>query len=379
MKYRHRTILFCAAILLGLCIAPGILYAQGPLIPCSGIEGVPGSVESGLGLTHCTTCDFFKLFSNILNFISLYIIPPLAVVLIAWAGLLYLTSGAVNQTAKARKILIATVLGALFSYASFIILYTFLTVLSGGEVTAEKYFKITATGFSIQCTIAAAPLSSCAPGTEIVSGIDVCATGTQEWVNFQLNNPGEGQSLKGVRTNRACVNLNAYDQFISAAANQAGLSAERIKAIIAKESGGVITATSRDNDGKSSYGIMQVRPETARDVIPELKGKSDTEVRDWLFVPENSIRAGVFTYAKRLRENNNSHDLAAAAYNGGPVANNPSVNCPGMRRWQCEWDSNGCYQTGRTDCRRNTGYNVTRDYVPSINVLEQQYRNRACL
>ena len=60
-------------------------------------------------------------------------------------------------------------------------------------------------------------------------------------------------------------------------------------------------------------------------------------------------------------------DLALAAYNGGAGANSPSSDCPGQKRWQCVWDSPGCYNTGKTDCTPNTGYIETRNYVKNIN------------
>lgn len=129
------------------------------LLPCSGIEGVESSVEFS-NLKPCTACDFFGLITKGMDFITRILIPPLAVILLAYAGLLYLVSGAVDKRVQANRLIFGTVVGVAFIYSSFILFYTLLMTLSGDAVTAEKYFKITARGFALSCDTARAPGSS---------------------------------------------------------------------------------------------------------------------------------------------------------------------------------------------------------------------------
>jgi soluble lytic murein transglycosylase-like protein len=175
---------------------------------------------------------------------------------------------------------------------------------------------------------------------------------------------GEGcsidQSSKNFTANKN--NVSAFDEAVVRASQQYGIPPERIRAIIIAESSGDPSETHQDIDGKSSYGLMQVRPDTARALDPNLKNLTDDQIAERLRDPSYNINLGTKYYAQ-LMEKYHDPSLSSAAYNGGPGANNPSKNCPGMRRWQCEWDDDA-------HTTPNQGYKVTRDYVTKTNAME---------
>ncbi|MDP3794669.1 MAG: pilin [bacterium] len=160
MSLRAKTISAIILILAGAFLLGSLPAAAEtkPLIPCSGVEGIrtPGDTAD---LPACTTCHFFGLVTNIIDFVSKYLIPPIAVILISYAGLLYMLSGAVDQKAQAKSLLISTLLGVALTYSAFIILVTFLNVIVG-ESVAQSVFKITKDGFSITCEIPPPPKTS---------------------------------------------------------------------------------------------------------------------------------------------------------------------------------------------------------------------------
>ena len=134
-----------------------------------------------------------------------------------------------------------------------------------------------------------------------------------------------------------------------------------IKAIIMVESFGNPNATHLDTDGKMSSGLMQVRPDTAKRFDKSLEKLSDKEIIEKLKDPEYNIKVG----AAYLQDLNSRYrgdlDKVIVAYNGGPGANLPSNDCPGLLKWQCQWDTT-------KDGKRvpNEGYKVTRDYIVKV-------------
>lgn len=145
-----------------------------------------------------------------------------------------------------------------------------------------------------------------------------------------------------------------YGALIKTASEKYGISEEKIKAIIMTESSGIPDRVSNDNDGKHSYGLMQIRPETA--------GVSAEQLKD----PAFNIDFGTKYYSE-LEKKYKDSILASAAYNGGFKANAPSRDCSGAVRWQCEWDN-------KAHTIPNTGYAGTRKYVQKIDELEKALR-----
>jgi soluble lytic murein transglycosylase-like protein len=159
---------------------------------------------------------------------------------------------------------------------------------------------------------------------------------------------------------------------VMSAASAAGLTNEQtdiFRALISQESSNCVNRTGPATASGVAYGCGQLQVGTARELDPALAGLSDAEViarlRD-----DNAYNLTLSARnLDRLIDRYGSVDLALAAYNGGAAANLPSQDCPGQRRWQCVWDSPGCYNTGATNCARNTGYEETRNYVTNIKAI----------
>jgi len=152
-----------------------------------------------------------------------------------------------------------------------------------------------------------------------------------------------------------------YDSFVTSAASQYGVNANLIYAIMYIESGGTPNASSP----AGACGLMQLLPGTASQIMNS--GVTCSQLYD----PEFSIYAGAAYLKKLITETcpvkamkkdqsvvscnasaakciNGDLKYVFAAYNGGQGANCSSVDCPGMTWWEC---------------KKNTGYAETRNYV----------------
>jgi hypothetical protein len=99
--------IFINLVILSFIVAPLFVLAQEPdLVPDCG-----WAAEDGTITRHCTFADFFLFADDILKFLIFKIALPLAVLLVLYAGFLYLTTGISGQKAKATKILWAVVWG----------------------------------------------------------------------------------------------------------------------------------------------------------------------------------------------------------------------------------------------------------------------------
>ncbi len=126
---------------------------------------------------------------------------------------------------------------------------------------------------------------------------------------------------------------SAYESLIHRYAREYGVETALVKAIIKAESHFNPYAVSR----KGAQGLMQLAPETARDL----------SVQD-VFDPEENIRAGV-QYLKILLEKFKGNlPLSLAAYNAGPSAVDQYGEIP--------------------------PYRETRDYVKKVLTYYRQYR-----
>ncbi len=114
-----KTKLFIFAIFLFI---PIIASAQG-LVPCGG-EGNP-----------CELCHLFELFANIVEFLLVVIVPPVAALFIVWGGIRFYTAmGDSTQLLAARNILTSVVIGILIVYGAHIFVSTILSALGVADV-----------------------------------------------------------------------------------------------------------------------------------------------------------------------------------------------------------------------------------------------------
>ncbi len=374
------------------------------LVPCQNIitKSSDGSVTVS---DSCNVCQVFRLSQNILNFIYDVISIPLGAIMLLWGGILILTGGMRGDPGAAqrgKKILTNTLIGLGIAFFAWIAIDTIIKTLAGGG----NLFNAVGPWNKIECeaptstyfapppvpSTSAEPLAdTCKKDDSLRDGDDVCNDSiTRGFVNSTLKDP-EGTGIRSERVGKctpgALASLpSVYDNFFNSAASDTGIPKSRLQAVMMVESDGDSLARSNDNDGKSSYGLMQVRPEAACDTDPSINGcgknsKGRGVVKDKVLVinsltnPLTNIKVGAAKY-KSLLTKYGSNDLAAASYNGGFVANQDSVDCPGVRKWQCEWDDRA--HTIRNSRPGHPGFGYTRGYVPKVNATEQQIKDGEC-
>lgn len=341
-------------------------------IPISATLAATGPISGGI--VHCvgdpcTLCDLSILADRFTRFLLFNVMLPIAALMILVGGVMLLTARDNQQRqTQGKAVLWYAVWGMIIAFAAWLIVSTFLATLGYKGV----WYKFPNASSCVAVTGGTGGGGGGGGGSTCKEGDDGYPKSACE---KQLAEPPEGTSIDLNEKNGLCVSTNQFNQFINEASEIYGIPAVRIRAIIMAESAGNPLAVSNDNDGAHSYGLMQIRPDTARTLDPGLSGLSDNEVIAQLQNPRYNINQGT-RYYKQLKDKYGSNDLASAAYNGGPVANYPSVNCASQKRWQCEWDNNE--HTIPNSRSGHPGYGPTRVYVPKINNLEGQIAAGAC-
>lgn len=113
---------------------PVLEPVTGGLVPCGPVS---------LGFSHaCTVCDFFVLIDKIIDFISVDIVPPLALLLIIIGGVMMIISGgSETQYKKGKTIITSAIVGLLIIWGSWIIIDTIMSGLTslGSQGTAPNF------------------------------------------------------------------------------------------------------------------------------------------------------------------------------------------------------------------------------------------------
>jgi hypothetical protein len=346
-----------------LIAVPLFVFAAG-LVPCGG-EGEP----------KCSLSCFYVLIDNVINFLLWYIATPLAASALMVAGIMFLFGSSEKNIATGKAIFSATIIGLFFAFGAWLIIDMILgNLLSPGYLPWNEFptgacqpnqYELpptnTSNTSSTQNTLTAKNLTTTAV-FDIDEGayIDGVDTSTDGFKTYEAENEAhpEGYSLSSTSGNANCN--SQLDNYLLGA-NLNGVDPIRVKAIVQAESSGNPNAVNQDSDGKYSYGLMQIRADSARIYDPSLSGMTDAQIGDKLINDSQyNINIGTKYYSDLLKKYNNDTTLAHAAYNGGPLANKSSIDCPGMKRWQCQWDN-----TSHTI--PNTGYNPTRTYINNIN------------
>ncbi len=112
-------------------------FAAG-LIPCG-----------GQGEDPCTFCDLFKLMKNIIDFVLVDIVPPLAVLIFVAAGIMFFTSaGDPGMLTRSRNIFKSAIIGLSIVYGSWIIIGLILEIMGVAQWTGLSSHG----WFQIQCS-----------------------------------------------------------------------------------------------------------------------------------------------------------------------------------------------------------------------------------
>ncbi len=137
------------------------------LVPCGKEVSMGGSWENGqcVGGTAidapCTFCHFFVMLDGIFDFILFQLVPPLAVLMLAIGGIMYIMAyfseaetlvggakGGPKMLSQAKKLITSVILGLIIIYAGWLLVDLFFDVIGVAEWTG-----LNQGWFSIQCQI----------------------------------------------------------------------------------------------------------------------------------------------------------------------------------------------------------------------------------
>ena len=132
-------------IFLGILAFLPLASQAAGLVPCGG-DGEP----------RCQLCHLFVLFKNVVDFLLTKIIPPLAVLMLAIGGFMYVFAylspsealaggkGGPALLSQAKKLIVSVIFGLLILFAAWIIVNTFFQLIGMAEWTGlkEGWWKI---------------------------------------------------------------------------------------------------------------------------------------------------------------------------------------------------------------------------------------------
>ena len=309
--------------------------ASAAFVPCSG--------------TDCAACHFVQMGNTILVWLIGILFVVFAVVAVI-AGFGLVTSGG-NPSAKqaAKDKLVNAVIGLIIVLAAWLLVDTVMRgLLTGGEGRIEGY----GVWSSIECVGQVTPLYSIAriyhPTPDESRGIAI-------GLDTEILTPDELAALRA---------LDSNDDKVFEAAMAAGLDEEQarnLQALMRVES----ASCSNKVSAVGALGCMQIMPDTARQYDPALRDLSDAELTAKLRDDDDyNIALGAVIYEDLYTSYDGDERKIYAGYNGGPGANLPSSDCPGLMRWECEWDD-------PEHTIPNTGYIETRNYVEKVGTVSE--------
>lgn len=304
------------------------------LIPCSGVVG-----------DECQFCSVVQLTHNVIEWLT-NVLGIIAVLIIIYAGVrLTISAGAVEAKMTARKLLASAVIGYILFLSAAILVDTFIK------------FMIDQQNYGLWDNV------ECVPQPRAQQSSRPTASGD----NQRVLSDSEIDSRVA-----AIAASGEVQEQITAAAEQAGLSPEEEKlfrALISQESSNCVNKVGPTTRFGTAYGCGQMLLGTAKSLDPTATVE---RLRD---DDAFNLALSAQYFKQEVNQYNGDTRKALAAYNGGGSAVLPSVDCPGLQRWECPWDSPGCYGTNKTDCKRNEGpnsYQQTRHYVENITNLASE-------
>lgn len=102
---------------------------------------------------NCQLCHFFIMLDDVLSFVLIKVIPPLAVLMLVIGGVMFYLGGAKPELlGRARKLIAGVVIGLFLIYGAYMIVGLFLRVL--GAANVNPISNIFQNGvFSIDCPV----------------------------------------------------------------------------------------------------------------------------------------------------------------------------------------------------------------------------------
>ena len=143
------------------------------LVPCGKDVSINGTWADGhcqggtAEYIPCTFCHFFVMLDGIFDFILFQLIPPLAVLMLAIGGIMYIMAyfseaetliggakGGPKLLSQAKKLITSVVVGLVIIYAGWLLVDLFFDVIGVAEWTG-----LSEGWFSIQCQVTIPPSS----------------------------------------------------------------------------------------------------------------------------------------------------------------------------------------------------------------------------
>ena len=121
---KTKTFLIYLSVFL-ILIMPALSLAAG-LVPCNNTPGADGKIAQP-----CDFNAFMNLINTVIKFILYDLVIPIAAIMFAYAGFLFVTAGGETASArtKAKGIFTNAVIGLLVAGAAFLIVRTILSIL----------------------------------------------------------------------------------------------------------------------------------------------------------------------------------------------------------------------------------------------------------
>ena len=312
---------------------PALSYGAG-LVPCGGEGEEP-----------CQMCYVITLVSGLFEWLSVILAIIFAIIIIV-LGLYITSSGNASAMKGARNYIYLVITGYIIFLAAWMLVDMGMRMLVDertygvwndiqcvAQPTAQQYSRVTASGDN----------SNVLSDSEVSDRVNV------------INSPDSAGTEAAIEAAAKANGITDPEQI------------KVFKALISQESSNCKNKTGPSTSFGTAYGCGQMLVSTAKGLDPSLAGKSDAEIADKLRNDDNyNLALSAKYYSQLLAKNGGDTESALANYNGGNAANIGSRDCPGLKRWQCEWDSPGCYGTSNTSCTPNTGYKETRNYVENI-------------
>ncbi len=307
------------------------IFVSADIVPCDGPD--------------CDTCDFVQLGGNLMSFFVTFSVM-FAGLLFAWGGFNMVTSGGdMGKVGKGKTIMTDSIIGIIIILSAWLVMDTALKLFVNSNDEGSQVYGM---WNEIQCYE-----SSTLNATQSQGGLSPLPL----QATFS-----ESQMEERLRVSEK------YKEDLCMYARMHGIEdqCDTLHALVAAETGGISSVTS----DKGAIGLMQVMPDTAREILVGKLGSSpsDASIRTYLNTPSQNIEVGVKYYAKLYNQYGGDVTKTLAAYNGGTVANESSEHCGGVAKWQCEWDNIEHTQP-------NEGYKETRNYVANITAMTEMLKN----
>lgn len=339
---------------------PGVVSAADDtgLVPCSGTGGDP-----------CQACSLVQLVQNVFEWLA-GVSFVIVVLIIIISGVILSASGgdAGAQAAAKRRVQTAIIGYVIFLACWFVIDIGLKSMLNASYGTWEDnklgpWYQVVCVDqpevFVARPTASGKNEKSYTDPTS--PDYDPAATAADYTaINNSIATNGVSKTAKEIAATNGLT--SEYEQKI-------------FQALIMQESSNCQNKVGPTTNYGKAYGCGQLLVGTAKEValangIAAFNGMNTAQIANELQNNDALNMQLSALYLKKQIDKYGSVDSALASYNGGDNAMKDSKDCSGSARWQCEVD---CDSAGQ--CKPNTGYKETRNYVANIKAVAAGINN----